>query len=117
MSEITDRIVDYREGRMTSDELVEWMRNHDFPTPSRFLQPKPVPFKDQGDVHENLVDAQIRPEFGTWDEVVWQYDMGRLTSDEFYAIHEAVVPERSPKAPEDSLFSRVPMKEEREQTP
>ncbi len=85
MSEITDEIRAYRDGKIPFTQLVEELSTRTYKTPSRF----------NDELHGTLeadalgIGGEGYPEDGTWDEVVSAENTGLLSREEYYAISDA----------------------------
>ncbi len=92
MSEITDQVVEYREGRLPFEGL-DYLTRRDYADPTRYGRGSP---RTPEDVERAAGNARYG-EPGTWDEVLHCRDIGLLKPGEYTRILKADAKARPPK--------------------
>lgn len=82
MSEITERIQEYRDGGTDWPTLRDWLVNYRYVTPVRYADPQPGPL-DERDWDYPYVAR-------SWDEMQRARAHGRLTDAEFYEVSRSI---------------------------
>ena len=87
MGLLSERLDDYKAGRITFEELKAFVAGFKFETPRRFWPDRPTCMGELEAFIDEHMDADPTD---TWDEVSTAQARGLLTWDEYYALSEAM---------------------------
>src|SRR6476659_5267569 len=93
ISEITQRVKDYRAGLLSLDQLVADLANWDYKVPAYIVEREGM----SSDERYLAAEWADRFEDGTWGEVHALYDDRKLTQDEYYAILTTIYANHRPE--------------------
>lgn len=100
MSAISDQVQEYSNGKISSDDLTNFLVGFDYATPGHITNAPKDPF-----ALEMFLEEYTYDETDTWDEVCMLFNQGRVPREIFHSVQEAVYSSKTAVVPIYGLTS------------